>query len=630
MNGVFMIKKIVLSACFFIGVVMCYAQPEGATTRLVAGEEYYVHTIEAKETLYGLHKLYGVSIEEILLANPDAKDGLTAGKELLIPKLDAVNDLAEKPVKETPKDTSKYLVHVVKQGETLYSIAQQYRIKGSELIEINGVRVLSIGDKVLIPKSIQSSYNLNDEVEPAIKNPINHMVKPGDSIVLHKVKKGETLYALSKQYYVTPDEIRKANDGLPGGLKRGMEIRIPIKVKVQLSQDADTASIDTLQSIPRIDSIVKKEVYNVGVFLPFKLDQFDQALLKCPPVGDCKPFIPTVRAVEFYQGAEMAVDSMKQAGLSVNMFVYDTKGDTATLRNLLAKDEVKGLDLIFGPLSPSTQKLAAEFALTNQIQFISPINSTNKILFKNPYVTKAVASIPTQMKAIAEYVADSFATENIIVFANKDANDQNYFAKVFEKRFNELTSDFSFKYRDTLVVLNKAADLKNMYPYMNMTGVNVLIVPSRNLGYVSSFLTDLNKVKNDQGMKDASFIVFGVEDWQKFQQLDYKYINDFNVHLSSSRYLDYKADRTVDFIRSFRNEYKNDPGAYSFMGFDVMMQHLAGLLHFGKGFASRLNYIQLDHLHTAFEYVTVGQGSGYENQRVFVLAYEDYKLIRKK
>ena len=628
MNRGFMIKKIALSACLLICVVMCYAQPEGATTRIVGGEEYYVHKVKAGNTLYGLHKLYGVSIEEILMSNPDAKDGLSAGNELLIPKLDAANDLGADQVKETPKDTSKYLVHVVKIGETLYSIAQQYRIKGSELIDINGVRVLSIGDKVLIPKNIQASYNLNDEVEPAIKNPVNQMANPGDSIVLHKVKKGETLYALSKEYHVTPDEIKKANDGLPGGLRRGMEIRIPIKVNP--AQVIDSVGVDTLQAISRVDSIVKKEVYNVGIFLPFKLDQFDQALLKCPPVGDCKPFNPTVRAVEFYQGAEMAVDSMKEAGLSVNLYVYDTKGDTATLRNLLAKDEVKELDLIFGPIFPPTQKLTAEFAMANEIQFISPVNSSNKILFKNPFVTKAVASIPTQMNAIAEYVADSFATENIIVFGNKDANDQNYFAKVFERKFTELTADFSAKYRDTIVVLNKSVNLKNMYPYINMTGVNVLIVPSRNLGYVSSFLTDLNKVKNDHGMKDASFIVFGVEDWQKFQQVDYKYINDFNVHLSSSRYLDYKADRTVDFIRNFRNEYNNDPGVYSYMGFDVMMQHLAGLLYFGKGFASRLNYIQLDHLHTSFEYVTVGEGSGYENQRVFILAYEDYKLIKKK
>ncbi len=625
-----MLKRIALIICFSSAVLAYYAQPEGAVTRLVAGEEYYVHKVKAGNTVYGLHKLYGVSIDEILLANPEAKDGLNPGDELLIPKQEVREENNDDQVQLPPKDTSKYLIHIVKQGETLYSIAKQYSIKGSDLVKINGVNILSIGDKILIPKSVQADHNQNDEVEPAIKNPINELLASGDSIVLHRVKKGETLYALSKLYHVTPDEIVKANDGLKGGLKRGQEIRIPLKVKRPKQVPVDTLANPAFNQAEWVDSILKKEVYNVGVFLPFKLDKFDEELLKCPPVGDCKPFIPTIRAVEFYQGVEMAVDSMRSAGLSVNLHVYDTKGDTGIVRNILSKNEVKSLDLIFGPLSHSTQPLVADYALANKIQFVSPVNSSNKLLFKNPFVTKAIASIPTQMNAIAQYVADSFATQSVILFDNKDAKDQSYFAKVFERRYNELTDGDTAKFRDTLAIIEKGVDLKNMYPYLNMTGTNVLIVPSRNIGYVSSFLTDLNKVKNDQGMRDVKFVVFGVEEWKKFKQIDYEYINDFHVHLSSSKYVDYSSAKTIDFIKRFRTKYQNDPGLYSFMGFDVMMQHLAGLLHFGKGFASRLNYIQLDHLHTAFNYEIVGEGSGYENQQVFILAYEDYKLIRKK
>jgi len=625
-----MLKRIALIICFSSAVLTYYAQPEGAVTRLVAGEEYYVHKVKAGNTVYGLHKLYGVSIDEILLANPEAKDGLNPGDELLIPKQEVREETNDDQVQLPPKDTSKYLIHIVKQGETLYSIAKQYSIKGSDLVKINGINILSIGDKILIPKSVQADHNQNDEVEPAIKNPINELLASGDSIVLHRVKKGETLYALSKLYHVTPDEIVKANDGLKGGLKRGQEIRIPLKVKRPKQVPVDTLANPAFNQAEWVDSILKKEVYNVGVFLPFKLDKFDEELLKCPPVGDCKPFIPTIRAVEFYQGVEMAVDSMRSAGLSVNLHVYDTKGDTGIVRNILSKNEVKSLDLIFGPLSHSTQPLVADYALANKIQFVSPVNSSNKLLFKNPFVTKAIASIPTQMNAIAQYVADSFATQSIILFDNKDAKDQSYFAKVFERRYNELTDGDTAKYRDTLAIIEKGVDLKNMYPYLNMTGTNVLILPSRNIGYVSSFLTDLNKVKNDQGMRDVKFVVFGVEEWKKFKQIDYEYINDFHVHLSSSKYVDYSSAKTIDFIKRFRKKYQNDPGLYSFMGFDVMIQHLAGLLHFGKGFASRLNYIQLDHLHTAFNYELVGEGSGYENQQVFILAYEDYKLIRKK
>ena len=274
--------------------------------------------------------------------------------------------------------------------------------------------------------------------------------------------------------------------------------------------------------------------------------------------------------------------------------------------------------------------MMAAFALQHQIQFISPVNSSNKVLFKNPYVTKAVASIPTQVNEIAKYVVDSFSQENIILFTDKNAADQSYFAKVFRKKYDELTNDTLARYRDTLAVLNKTKGLKNMYPYLNKTGVNVLVVPSRNLGYVSSFLTDLNKVKNDRGFEDVSFVVFGLEGWQKFEQIDYNYINDFNVHISSAKYIDFASNRTKSFIKKFREKYSNDPGVYSYMGFDIMMQHLAGLLHFGSGFASKINGIQLDYMHTGFDYATVGEGSGYENKNVYILAYENFKLILKR
>ena len=133
-----MLKRIALIICFSSAVLTYYAQPEGAVTRLVAGEEYYVHKVKAGNTVYGLHKLYGVSIDEILLANPEAKDGLNPGDELLIPKQEVREETNDDQVQLPPKDTSKYLIHIVKQGETLYSIAQQYSIKGSDLVKING------------------------------------------------------------------------------------------------------------------------------------------------------------------------------------------------------------------------------------------------------------------------------------------------------------------------------------------------------------------------------------------------------------------------------------------------------------------------------------------------------------
>lgn len=622
-----MLNFIVMLSCIFFFVGSVFSQPEGAETKFINGKEFYLHKVKSGSTIYGIHKLYNVGIEDILSANPTAKNGLSIGQELLIPKLTLT--AGTQPTSDSVIiDSSQFLLHIVKKGETLYSISKSYRVDAKTLMEINGNNILTIGDQVLIPKTIQRQFRLNDEVEPAIKNPINQFAGKGDSVVLHKVKKGETLYALSKKYDCTPAEIKAANNGLPNGLKKGVEIRIPMTVTIV--EKADSIVIDTNMVQLLLDTILKKEVYNIGVYLPFKLEKFYQSLQDCPQVGDCRPYIPSVRAAEFYQGVEMAVDSLKKAGLSVNLFVYDTKGDTSAMRKLLDQEEAKKMDIIFGPLSGGTQEMAAAFALQHRIQFISPVNSSNRILFKNPYVTKAVASIPTQVNEIAQYVVDSFSRENIILFTDDNVADQSYFAKVFRKKYEELTDDTLPKYRDTLVVMNRGKELKNMYQYLNKTGVNVLVVPSRNLGYVSSFLTDLNKVKNDRGMEDVSFVVFGLEGWQKFEQIDYKYINDFNVHISSAKYIDFASNVTKSFIKKFRGKYSNDPGVYSYMGFDIMMQHLAGLLHFGSGFASKINGIQLDYIHTGFDYVQVGEGSGYENKNVHILAYENYKLILKR
>lgn len=621
-----MLKKVVLSFCLLLFLVAGYAQPGKAETKVVNGTVYYVHKVKRGHTVYGLHRMYDVPVADILDANPGAKDGLDVGEIVLIPKGDTPAGVATETQGDEEIDSSKYHIHIAKQSETLYSIARQYGIKGKELVKINGNKSLSIGDKVLIPKEAVDSQMTNDEVDPVIKNPVNELAAPGDSIILHKIVAGETLYGLSQRFGTTPEAIRKANNGLPSGLKVGEEVRIPVKVETVPGLPVAT---DDSSTSPRPDLILKKPVYSVAIFLPFKLDKFDAELLKCPTLGDCKPYMPTIRAVEFYQGVEMAIDSMQKAGLSLNVHVYDTQADTSIMKELLAKPEMKNVDMMFGPLAAATQKVAADFAWKNQIQLISPVNSTNKLLFKNPYVTKAVASAPTQVKAMARYVVDTFGTANVVLFDDKSANDHHYFAKVFKKEFSEMTMGMN-TYRDTLAVIEKGYKLKNLYGYLNREGVNVLIVPSRNIGYVSSFLTDLNKVKNDHGMRNASFVVFGLEDWMKFEQLDYNYINNFNVHITASKYLDFQSDETLDFISKFRKKHGNDPGVHSYMGFDVMMQHLAGLLNYGSGFASRLNNIQLDHLHINFKFAPVGEGSGYENQSVYILAYENYKLVKKR
>lgn len=69
-----------------------------------------------------------------------------------------------------------------------------------------------------------------------------------------------------------------------------------------------------------------------------------------------------MRMVEYYEGFLMAVDSLKRQGVSVNLYTYDTKGKSDVTQSILAKEEMKNMDIIFGPAHAANVKTLAEFA----------------------------------------------------------------------------------------------------------------------------------------------------------------------------------------------------------------------------------------------------------------------------
>ena len=65
--------------------VHSFAQPESATIELIDGKKYYVHIVQSGNTLWGIHKVYGASVEDIVKANPEIKNGLNEGQKIVIP-----------------------------------------------------------------------------------------------------------------------------------------------------------------------------------------------------------------------------------------------------------------------------------------------------------------------------------------------------------------------------------------------------------------------------------------------------------------------------------------------------------------------------------------------------------------
>ena len=147
------------------------------------------HIVSAKETVYGLTKLYNVSEEELEKANPSlASNGLKIGEELIIPTKQAIITPTKK-VGAAENKTGR--THVVEAKETLYCISKQYNVSIEELEKVNPEIKdgLQIGFTLKIPKEITEKAN-PEEVKPnqaiiplpAKLNRISYQVEPKETL----------------------------------------------------------------------------------------------------------------------------------------------------------------------------------------------------------------------------------------------------------------------------------------------------------------------------------------------------------------------------------------------------------------------------------------------------------------
>ncbi len=615
-----------------------YAQPGSVPVETRNGKQYYVHTVEKGQTSYGISRLYTVGLNELFESNPEAESGLSIGQKLYIPVKGGEAVVPDTPdIPDTPEalqaeGDQNFLYHTVQPKETMYSIARKYGVPAADLIEANGgSQNLSINQKIKVPlKNVKK----DDEVDPIVKDPINPTANPGDSIIIHKVRKGETLYSLSKQYNVTIEAITAANDGLPEGLKKGMKLRIPLK-KVVTTPQIDTTAIvvEPPVDVVPVDSSVLKNTYDVAVMLPFMFKVNEAKKAKCPPVGDCPIYTHTYTSLNFHHGIMLAIDSLKKAGMNVNVHVYDTENDTAVVNGILRKPEFANMDIIFGPLFGRQIKVVSKYAKSKGIQVVCPVPVSNKALFNNPSVTKMVASIPTQVEYMAKYVAAKYHDQNVILIRNQKSEKDEYYYKVFKKTYNMELAKYENRSTDSVkesYVNSSGSGLKAVEAKMLADKNNILVVPSTSVGHVSNFFTKLSTTGNKNPYRTYPVEIFGMEEWASYETVDEKYKNKFKLHMCVSGFIDYGSSEVNEFIAKYRSTYETDPNRYAYMGFDAAFVNLKGLFLYGTGFRNQYNLLNNSGYYTDSDFQKVDATSGYENKNVFIIRHNEYHVEKVK
>jgi LysM repeat protein len=84
-----------------------------------------VYTVMPKETLFGVSKKFGVTIDALKTANPQLENGMKAGMQLVIPKPVEVSEIPN------------YKLHTVVKDDTVYNLTKRYGVSEADLFALN-------------------------------------------------------------------------------------------------------------------------------------------------------------------------------------------------------------------------------------------------------------------------------------------------------------------------------------------------------------------------------------------------------------------------------------------------------------------------------------------------------------
>jgi LysM repeat protein/ABC-type branched-subunit amino acid transport system substrate-binding protein len=570
----------------------------------ISGKFYYIHTVRTGETLYNIARAYQIAQEAILDSNPELSQGVKVGNTIKIP---VVQDLKN-------PNKNKGTFHIVKKGETLYSIAKEYNIPTETLAEINQLTDLTVKENqsIFVSKDKEAIKQHKQEAVIAALN--SGQVASGKPVktISYEVLPKETLTSISKKYGITIDELVAYNPTLKAeGLKVGQMLTIPA-AKLDKARDPAQSVSEKISPSRDCPSYTYKSttVFNVVMMLPLGGVDTSSKHANSRRIEDI---------LEYYEGTLIAVDSLKNSGVSLNLTVIDTKTDKepSVIAQALKNPALREANLIIGPIYPEAIPMVAKYAESHKIPMVSPLATTESVVKSNDYLIQIATDANVLAKLSAEYARKNEGKTILVV--PSDGSDA------------KLVKDFKTMLKDKLPELsyrqgNNAASQREALKGKLADGKkNRFVVLSNNEVFVLDFLQNLTTASKGYDVE-----VLGTSKWLKFNSVDLAYFHRSSVQMYVQNYADYNVETTKSFVRSFRNLYKAEPNNYAFRGFDVAYFFIDAMRKHGPNFIGCLPKLSNKNIHTPFRFVKEGDG-GYANTDAALIKHiEGYKVVRLK
>lgn len=284
--------------------------------------------------------------------------------------------------------------------------------------------------------------------------------------------------------------------------------------------------------------------------------------------------------LEFYEGVQMALDTLETEHVALNVRIYDTRAAGKTLAQSLDSAMAAGADLLIGQVSNTTelQQMAAA-ALRKGIPFINTNYPNDGGITNNSSLVILNSTLRAHCEAIYRYIQRNYPTKPIVFFRKRGTQEdrlKSYFTDLDKKTAGVPLKIKYVTLEDNFDAAAMAANLDSS------TSQTVCIAGSLDEDFAAKICAQLSFLS-----RNYHTTVIGMPTWDNMDFSRPEFAGE-EIAYSTPFYVNPEDTLVKIITQNFKTKFYSRPSDMVFRGYESTYRFAKLLLLHGKGLSGSL------------------------------------------
>lgn len=319
--------------------------------------------------------------------------------------------------------------------------------------------------------------------------------------------------------------------------------------------------------------------FKIAIFAPLYLDSaFDNQSEYRYAKNVFPKFINP--GLEFYEGAQLALDSLNKEKINLEVMVFDTRSASQTIQQQLAGASMKEVNLLITYCAAAEVKIFADAGLQKNVPVINVNLPNDGGVTGNPFYVMLNSTLKTQCEGIYRHIQKYYALDRLIVFRKKGVLEDRIKSYFDDFAKNTMGVSLKLKYID----LTDSFQVNQLSPYLDTLQNTLCIAGSLDENFGKRLALQLAALKK----QDIKATVMGMPTWDAIRDFTRPEYRGIEIVYSTPFYNPRTDKVSQSITTTFNNRMFARPSDMVMRGYETVWRFAKLMLQYKSDFASNI------------------------------------------